>query len=69
MGEGVKIIHQGPVVAERLQDYLYRHPDLSHKLLQGSERQFCFTSSAQVFAGLSQEFYGSPITAKQVKIG
>jgi glutamate racemase len=69
MGEGVKIIHQGPVAAERLQDYLYRHSDLSHKLLQGSERQFFFTSSAQTFAGLSREFYGSPITAKQVKIG
>ena len=68
MGPQVTIIHEGPAVADRTQDYLYRHSDLSHKLVTGSERRFCYTSSAAVFAGLSREFYGSPITAEEVTL-
>lgn len=68
VGGGVTLINQGAVVAERLQDYLFRHADLSHKLVQGGERRIFFTSNADVFAGLSQEFYGGPVTAEEVKL-
>ena len=68
MGPGVTIIHEGPVVADRLQDYLFRHPELSHKLITGKERRFLYTSNAAVFAGLGREFYGSPIAAEEVTI-
>jgi glutamate racemase len=68
LGPGVTLIHQAPVVAERLQDYLFRHADLSHKLVSGGARRFCFTSNAPVFSGLSQEFFGSPITAEEVTL-
>lgn len=69
MAPQVTLVHEGPVVADRTQDYLYRHPDLSHKLITGGERRFCYTSNADVFAGLSQEFFGSPISAEEVTLG
>ena len=68
MGPGVTLIHEGPVVADYLQDYLFRHPDASHKLVAGNERRICFTSNAEVFSGLSRDFYGSPVTAEQVTL-
>ena len=68
MGSGVTLIHEGPPTANTVQDYLFRNPDLSHRLVQGSERKFCFTGNAAVFAGLSQEFYGAPITAEEVTL-
>ncbi|HKX24206.1 MAG TPA: glutamate racemase [Candidatus Saccharimonadales bacterium] len=68
VGPGITLINPGPIVAERTQDYLFRHADLSHKLVQGGERRFYFTSNAPVFAGLGQEFYGQPITAEEAKI-
>ncbi len=68
VGPGITLINQGPIVAERTQDYLFRHADLSHKLVQGGERRFYFTSNAEVFAGMSREFYGQPITAEEAKI-
>lgn len=68
VGPQVKVINQGKIVADRLQDYLYRHADLSHKLVQGSERRFCFTSNASVFAGIGREFYGAPISAEDVSL-
>jgi glutamate racemase len=68
MGPGITLIHEGPIVAERLQDYLFRHSELSHRLVQGGERRICFTSNASVFSGLSQSFYGSPVTAEEVTL-
>lgn len=68
LGPNVTIIHQGQTVADRLQDYLFRHAELSHKLVVGQERRFCYTSNADVFAALSRQFYGSPITAEEVTI-
>ncbi len=68
MGPQVTLIHEGPAVADRTQDYLFRHSDLSHMLVAGGERRFCYTSNAEVFAGLALEFYGSPITAEEVTL-
>jgi len=68
MGPAVTLIHEGQIVADRLQDYLFRHSELSHKLITGGERRFCYTSNADVFSGLSREFYGSPITAEEVTL-
>jgi glutamate racemase len=68
LGPQVTIIHEGPVVADRLQDYLFRHAELSHRLLMSEEQRFYFTSNADVFAGLGREFYGSPITAEEVTL-
>lgn len=66
MGPAVTLIHEDQVVANRLQDYLSRHAELSHRLMTDSERRFCYTSHAEAFAGLSREFYGSSITAEEV---
>lgn len=68
LGPKVTLIHQGPVVAERLQDYLFRHPELSHKLVQGGERRIVFTSHAQAFSLMSKEFFGAPVNAEDVTL-
>jgi glutamate racemase len=68
VGPQVTLIHEGPVVAERTQDYLFRHAELSHKLVSGGERKIFFTSNATVFSGLAQDFYGSPVSAEEVTI-
>lgn len=68
LGPQVTLIHEGRVVAERTQDYLFRHAELSHKLVQGGERKFFFTSNATVFSGLAEEFFGSPVSAEEVTI-
>jgi glutamate racemase len=68
LGPQIALVHEGQVVAERMQDYLFRHAELSHKLVQGGERKFFFTSNAAVFSGLSREFFGSPVQAEEVTI-
>jgi glutamate racemase len=66
LGPNVTIIHEGPVVAERLQDYLFRHSDLSHALNQGGTKRILFTSHAEAFALMSKELFGAPVQAEDV---
>lgn len=67
-GPTVAVVSEGYTVPNSIQDYLFRHADLSHKLVQGSGRRFYYTSHADVFAGLSQAFYGEAIIAEQVTL-
>lgn len=66
IGGQVALVHEAQTMADYLGDYLSRHPDVSRKLMTGSDRRFCYTSNAEAFAGLSREFYGSAINAEEV---
>jgi hypothetical protein len=68
VGSNVALVHEPPAVAERLQDYLFRHADLSHQLVSGSSQRIMFTANAEVYSGLAREFYGSPVMAEQVTL-
>lgn len=68
VGPGVTLVHEPPLVAERLQDYLFRHGDLAHQLLPGSSQRILYSANADVYSGLSRQFYGSPVVAEQVTL-
>jgi len=68
IGGDIALIHEPPAVAERLQDYLFRHADLAHQLTPGSSRRILFTANAEVYSGLARDFYGVPIVAEQVSL-
>lgn len=66
-GPSIIVVSEGLAVAEKLQEYLARHSDLSSRLQQGAgSKRILFTANVGVFAGLAQQFYGSPVTAEQV---
>lgn len=68
-GRQAKIISEGPIVAERLADYLARHPELEQHMGKHGERTFYYTKSGQkAFELLATEFFGSPIRASQVTL-
>ncbi len=68
-GPGVTVISEAAIVADRVQDYLFRHPDISHGLSQGGSRRICYTANAESFSPISQEFFGAPVQAEQVNLG
>ena len=66
-GPAVTVISEGAIVAERLADYLARHPEIETHLGKHSERTFYYTKSSQkAFELLATEFFGAPITASEV---
>ena len=64
----VKIISQGPIVAEKLKDYLNRHETLQNQISQNSECVFLTTEKPEVFNTSSEGFLSMKVNAEQVKI-
>jgi len=61
----VEVLTQGEVVAQKLEDYLLRHPEISERLVRTGSHTYATTSSAGISA-LATRFYGSEIAFKQV---
>lgn len=66
--DGVRLLEQGPVVAERLDDYLCRHPEIERKCSKNGSRQFYTTESVPVFEQLAGFFLGSDLHAMHIKL-
>lgn len=66
--EGVRLLSQGGIVADRLEDYLNRHSEIKERLsLQGS-REFATTDEAQVFNDHATLFFGEAVASKHVSL-
>lgn len=66
--EKVTIISQGAIVADRLKDYLSRHPDIASHCTKGENREFLSTEKPDVFERSAAIFYGSQITCNAVNL-
>lgn len=67
--KGVRLLNQGPIVAERLLDYLHRHPEIETQCSRSGRRDYFTTESAQNFDQLANLFLGSEVKSKHIKLG
>jgi glutamate racemase len=65
---GIDILEQGPIVAEKLEDYLFRHPEIERQLGRGKKRLFTTTDTSEKFDRLAQVFYGQPVESRLVTL-
>jgi len=68
-GEKINIINEGSIVAQKLQDYLARHPEIEQKLNKNSKTKFYTTDLTDKFKTLGGKFFGRKIVAKKVSFG
>ncbi len=64
----VKIVTQGQLVAEKLDDYLERHSEIREKLSRESKVNFYTTSEDEQVKKLMIRFYGEKVSVETVKI-
>ncbi len=64
----VELIAQGPLVAERLADWLQRHPEMETRLARGARRVFATTDDARWFAEQGQAILSMPIEVEKVRL-
>ncbi len=64
----VQIIAQGAIVAEKLADYLQRHPDIAADLSQGGTCRYITTESAKKFRDNASLFLSEAITAEHIEL-
>jgi len=58
---GVRLVEQGPVVAERTVTYLARHPEIAGQLGRGGQVRFFTSDEPEHFAHIGSKYYGAPI--------
>lgn len=58
---GVRVVSQGEIVAEKLADYLARHPDIDARVDKGGTRTYLTTKNDEHLSALASRFYGSPV--------
>jgi glutamate racemase len=66
---GVRLLNQGPIVAERLLDYLHRHPEIENLCSKSGRREYFTTESANNFDQLANLFLGSRVKSRHIKLG
>jgi glutamate racemase len=62
----VEVLEQGPVVAEKLKDYLRRHPEIESRLSRGGTRTFLTTDLTERFDRLARIFFGKPAHSRLI---
>lgn len=63
-----EILDQGQIVAERLADWLRRHPAQEQKLGRDRRRRYATTDDPDWFAARGEKLLGAPIQAERVRL-
>lgn len=66
--ENIKILEQGEIVAEKLLDYLHRHPEIELRLSKNKQRIFQTTESAQTFENKAELFLGQKVIVEHIHL-
>lgn len=66
--ENIRILEQGQIVAEKLQDYLFRHPEIESKLSKNGRIKFQTTEAAENFNEKGALFLGQAVNAETVRL-
>ena len=67
--QNIKILEQGEIVAEKLIDYLKRHPEIDSKISKNNQVEYQTTEVARNFEEKATFFLGKPVKAKTINFG
>lgn len=64
----VQLIAQGPLIANGLQDYFLRHPEMENRCSQSGSVKFFTTDNPEFFDAPAGRFFGQPIHAEHLAL-
>lgn len=64
----ITVLEQGPIVAESLSDYLYRHPEMDQKCSRNGFVRYLTTESVNNFETRAGLFIGHPLSAEKIQL-
>ncbi len=67
-GNTIKIVSQGPLVAEKLRDYLTRNKFMNEQLLKNGKCSFLTTEKAEVFDSSAYNFLSMKVQSEEVSL-
>lgn len=66
--EGVELVEQGELIAERLADWLHRHGEMEARLARGGSRRYATTDDPAWFAAHGEPIMGRAISVERVAL-
>jgi len=66
--ESISIVSQGRLVAESLEDYLHRHPEIAGRCTKNSTCSFYTTESEETFASMASLFLKEKIAVERINL-
>ncbi|MDE5811899.1 MAG: glutamate racemase [Muribaculaceae bacterium] len=66
--QGINLIAQGEIVADSLDDYLHRHPEMAERLTRGGSCRYLTTENPAKFSEMASKFIGTDIAATEIKL-
>ena len=66
--QNVNIVAQGHLVAESLEDYLHRHPEIETRCSKGGHTDFLTTENPSKFDSLAALFLDSPVSSQKITL-
>ncbi len=67
-GKGIKVLDSAKIVAEKLQDYLKRHPEIETKLVKGKQHRFAVTDVTDMLQKNAEPWLGRKINFEKVEL-
>ena len=67
-GGSRRVVSQGAIVAEKLADYLVRHPDMAGRMDRTGSRTYLTTKNDETLSSLASRFYGDGVSFERVDI-
>lgn len=64
----VSVVSQGKIVAEKLAEYLKKHPEIAQKCTKNGTVNFLTTESTAVFDKKASVFLNQPVSSKHIKL-
>jgi len=64
----VEIIAQGALIADRLADWLQRHPEMERRLSRKGTRRYATTDDPEWFARQGQTILSAPVEVERVRL-
>ena len=68
VGEKINVVSQGPIVADKLSNYLQRNEFMRAQLSKGGMCSFLTTENAAVFNASATQFLENAISAEQIRL-
>ncbi|MFA6255445.1 MAG: glutamate racemase [Patescibacteria group bacterium] len=69
VGKSIKVFDPAKVVAEKLKDYLARHPEIKKKLVKGTNHRYLVTDMTEIFIQNAEAWLGQKIKLEKVELG
>jgi glutamate racemase len=66
--ENIQIISQGEIIANSLQDYLIRHPEMEEKCSKNNTQTFYTTDTTELFDLHAGTFFGAEVRSKHITL-